>query len=390
MNHYHFSWSWSSLRSLYVLSIFLYFISKHTILGREVTQRNVETTWYPVENFAGLQWESKTCNQVCGPGGNFFSNEPKQNMYVDEDGYLYLSVSYNNGRWESSELIGKESFGYGTYSINIIDASHDFFDKNVVLGFFTYSLDETDHHKEIDIEFSSWSDDDYVAQNEVGQFVIQPYEEEGNMFRFAMNNGVKGTTHSFTWSKDKIEFKSTDANGSLSKEWTNPKSITPTDEKIRLNFWQFRGLPPSDGRTQWVKLDFKYIPPAPASSENTLELASIEDRFEEGFDILFSSSSSDPMFSDFTLFDIFVVQDNWQLDHTYESANLDGTKGQVQTLGNGHYKATFYLNARSASKITITARAYYKASGIHAWKTFPRLTIGKPSSQHICHPAFSF
>ncbi len=123
-----------------------------------------------------------------GPGPNVFSSAETQ-VFIDEEACLPLKIADNgNDQWLSSEVIADTSFGYDIYKFKI-KSRIDSFDVNAVNGLFTwddiakYSTNSSDDYfKEYDIEFNYWSD----PANDVSQYVIQPYYNPGNMFRFPM------------------------------------------------------------------------------------------------------------------------------------------------------------------------------------------------------------
>jgi hypothetical protein len=159
---------------------------------------------------------------------------------------LHLRITNRSGTWYCAEVVSEESFGYAKYTF-YLDGRPDLFDRNVVLGLFTY----LDDYHEIDIEFSGG----YYPNN--SQYVIQPKEEhkdeyiEGdNLHRFQMTLS-KGeySTHYFDWWKDQVHFKSmyeyrsdTD-NSSLIIAEKNldggdvAEIPTPSNEKVHINLW---------------------------------------------------------------------------------------------------------------------------------------------------------
>ncbi|MDP9295965.1 MAG: hypothetical protein M3O88_04625 [Actinomycetota bacterium] len=49
----------------------------------------------------------------------------------------------------------------------------------------------------------------------------------------------------------------------MTRQWTSNRPDVPThgDERAHINFWLFRGAPPSDGRAVNVVLsDFSFVP----------------------------------------------------------------------------------------------------------------------------------
>jgi len=123
-----------------------------------------------------------------GPGPNYFSSE-NSDVYIDNDGRLHLKVTNRDGKWLSTEVISKESFGYGTY-VFYIGSRGDTLDQNIVLGLFTWDDNPNKHinrWNEIDFEFSRWNN----PNNDNFQYVVQPWDwTSGNMYRFNIDNSI--------------------------------------------------------------------------------------------------------------------------------------------------------------------------------------------------------
>ncbi|MFM7722924.1 MAG: hypothetical protein ACKO7C_07960, partial [Bacteroidota bacterium] len=111
-----------------------------------------------VVNFAGRKWDVKYSNTPVGPGPNNFSRL-YDDVWVDENGYLHLTIAKHGDTWYSSEVVGQDNLGYGTY-IFTIQADPMSFSENVVFGLFTWDNNTllTDGNSEVDIEFSKWGD----------------------------------------------------------------------------------------------------------------------------------------------------------------------------------------------------------------------------------------
>ena len=115
-------------------------------------------------SFSGYSWYVENSAQPVNPGPNCWSNSP-ENVWVDENGWLHLKITYSNGHWYCAELTSTRTFGYGTYAFYTASRI-DTLDKNVVLGLFAYK----DDSHEVDIEFSKWGILDYSN----GWFTVQP------------------------------------------------------------------------------------------------------------------------------------------------------------------------------------------------------------------------
>lgn len=215
--------------------------------------------------FASHNWAVKVGNNL-GPGPNNFSDSVN-NVRIDENGYLHLKITYRNGQWYCSEIISDESFGYGTY-VFTVSSRVDLLDKNIVLGLFTWDTFAPQYHyREIDFEFSRWQD----PANDIGQYVIQPWDTAGNMFRFDIDYTGQSvtTTHVMTWRPEGIYLKSyfgdfmlapPSENGIRDWYYTGSDNPPPGGENVRMNFWLIRGDPPGDGlESEVVIKDFQFL-----------------------------------------------------------------------------------------------------------------------------------
>lgn len=237
--------------------------------------------------FAGHTWAVKYGDSV-GPGPNYFSDSV-ENVRVDPDGDLHLKITYANNRWYCSEIISEESFGYGTYVYTLATGVDEFSDNNIVLGLFTWDNNAPQYHyREIDFEFGALLD----PYHRDSQYVIQPYETGGNLYRFRMNDtgGTVTTTHVMTWRAEGIYFKSYYGDFSLApapesviREWyyTGPDNPPPGGENVRMNFWLVLGLPPTQGlESEAVIKDFQFLTgisdqPGDINNDGVVDLADL-------------------------------------------------------------------------------------------------------------------
>ncbi|NDV61907.1 glycoside hydrolase family 16 protein [Puniceicoccales bacterium CK1056] len=217
-------------------------------------------------HFSGYDWDVKTSGGfLFGPGPNVFSDD-LENVWVDAEGKLHLRITYRDGQWRCAEVISNDSFGYGTYRF-YVDSPVDALDPNVVLGLFTWSDDPAYSYREIDVEITRWGD----AQDPTNaQFVVQPWNNPGNLVRYTIPQGSAPTTHSFDWQADQIAFASHDGAYApppdvtpLLTQWTytGPDIPVPGDEQVRINLWLVSGLEPIDGEEVEVVISrFVFIP----------------------------------------------------------------------------------------------------------------------------------
>lgn len=217
--------------------------------------------------FAGYQWDVKA--GFGNPGNNFWSND-STDIWVDEFGKLNLTLTPKNAeRWYGTELISKDTFGYGTYTF-YLDADPSLFDPHVVAGIFLYK----DELNEIDIEFSRWGDDENY---QFGNYVIQPAENPGNQFRFPVITSGSYTTHQIIWMPDMVYFSSWHGHYSQPREdniiaqWQYTGEHVPKQEGLRLffNLWLFRGIAPKTTKREKITINnFTFEPAAIDASIN--------------------------------------------------------------------------------------------------------------------------
>lgn len=99
--------------------------------------------------FSGYSWYVKSSgSETLGPGSCYFSDS-SQNVFINDQGYLILSITHNGMHWSCAEIICLEEMGYGTYTFELASDPSSI-DKNAVLGLFTWA-DNVKHNKEIDI-----------------------------------------------------------------------------------------------------------------------------------------------------------------------------------------------------------------------------------------------
>ncbi|MBZ4192143.1 glycoside hydrolase family 16 protein [Niabella beijingensis] len=211
----------------------------------EAPEKDTPSSSPRVITFAGHEWEVKSsAKEKLGPGPNYFSDS-EENVWVDGTGRLHLRITYRNGKWLCAGITLLKSFSYGRYVFEM-GSRTDTLDKNIVGGLFTYKNDT----QEIDIEFSKWS----VTGNIDAQFAVQPSNRTGNKKRFYLDQDSDVTTHWFNWQQDRIDFASyygamtdTAATNTIQK-WTYTGNDIPpdTDEKVKINLWLFKGVPPSN------------------------------------------------------------------------------------------------------------------------------------------------
>ena len=208
-----------------------------------------------VINFSGFEWiVTDSDDKQVGPGPNYFSDS-EENVWVDENGRLHLKITSRNGNWFCSRVELAKHTGYGRY-IFYVSTRPDSLDRQVVWGLYTYKNDT----EEIDIEFSRWG----FEGNQEAQYAIQPSYKIGNKARFRMNLEGTFSTHLFDWTKKRIDFASYHGHRKYPVNETEiiarwryyGDDIPPdSDERLKMNLWLFRGIPPADGEETEVVID---------------------------------------------------------------------------------------------------------------------------------------
>jgi len=235
-------------------------LKKHALASVTIVREPVSRTI----RFSGYDWYVKAGKNRLGPGPNYFSSEPK-NVWVDNRGRLHLRIVSRGGRWYCSEVSTANVLGYGTYTFTLASRV-DQLDKNVVLGLFTWDDTSSEHaNREIDIEFSRWGED--VAQN--AQYVVQPWDTEGNRLRFDLALSSVFSTHSFKWSAHNVLFSSHQGHpptlGDEIEAWSYAGADVPPEGlgDARINLWLTGGTPPSDGQSVEIVVEsFSFTPGA--------------------------------------------------------------------------------------------------------------------------------
>lgn len=189
-----------------------------------------------------------------GPGPNLFSPDPKD-VWLDGKG-LHLTIKNRGGVWRSTQVVLEKPLGYGTYRFTL-GSRVDTLDPQAVLGLFTWDDDEADAHRELDFEFSRWSD--RLRSN--GQFVVQPYDRLGNIVRFEMPP-VATSVHQFEWLPESVAFSSRTREGKILAEHVFASGLPrPGKEQAMINLWLNEGKPPLDGKPIEVIISrFEFIP----------------------------------------------------------------------------------------------------------------------------------
>ncbi len=208
-----------------------------------------------------------------GPGPNSFSTAASA-IWVDPSGKLHMTIQKVGNAWYSTEVILEEALGYGDY-IFTTRGRLDTLDPHTVLGMFLWEYGACynpadgwwNPYNEIDIEYSRWN----VPGNPVGQYVAQPYDTPGNIFRFdRVFSTDEVTSHAFRWLPNRVEYRSwrggpgDESPSTLTSSWTyvGQQLPRPEEPRVHVNLWQFAGSPSTN---QEVVFDsFTFVPPCSA------------------------------------------------------------------------------------------------------------------------------
>ena len=249
------------------------------LLGLGCKQSNPEDVLGRVGDevrFAGRMWDVKWGLEPMGPGPNMFSRL-YDDVWVDENGWLHLTIAEHDGVWYSSEVIGRDNLGYGTYTWTI-QADPMSFSENVVFGLFTWddSTFYTDGNSEVDIEFAKWGDTLSTAPT---TFSVQPvsfggFFAERTREREIAEEDLRGvTTHTFTWTDTLItwaSFKGDKAEGTPIATWDFDLNHPP---RVKIDGGQ-TSLPiviPSPGVNTNARMNLWTLPYSAIGPNNQLE-----------------------------------------------------------------------------------------------------------------------
>ncbi len=220
--------------------------------------------------FAGALWTVKAADVPVGPGPNYFSANTND-VFVDDAGRLHLRVVYRDGAWRCTEVISAFVPDYGMYLMTVTGRV-DLLDQNVTFGFFTWDTAAPQfHYREIDIEVSRWGQ----TVNSNAQFVVQPWDTPGNLYRYNMNLSADAvSTHGFIWGPAAVYYQSLHGRhaqipgpgADQIATWTYAGADVPPagGGEFRFNLWINTGTAPANGLPAEVIIEsFRYNIPEP-------------------------------------------------------------------------------------------------------------------------------
>lgn len=164
-----------------------------------------------VVNFSGYVWDVKINEYAVGPGPNYFSRF-YEDIYIDENGYLHMRIAEHDGKWYSTEIVGRDTLGYGKYTW-VMQADLENIPENITVGLFTWDNESffAEANSEVDIEFSKWGNPDLATtlHYSVQPVAFGPTYPERTHNAFTEPGDLVGvTTHVFTWTDTLIEWRS--------------------------------------------------------------------------------------------------------------------------------------------------------------------------------------
>jgi hypothetical protein len=216
-------------------------------------------------DFAGRTWDVKSgyCSigNTAGPGPNYWCGD-EEDLWIDGQGRLHMRINYKS----SLSAYGCVSIktlvsGCGVYRYTVTDGpsgTPDSFDKNVVLGLFTYETNATYDNYEIDVEISDWGDPTPNANLWFSTW----QDETPTSDDFLVEFGTGAVEHTFVWQPSAILFTSTKDDVLIGDGVRTGSDVYPCPTEpiyARINFWLMSGLSPSSEQ-EVVIGDFEFTP----------------------------------------------------------------------------------------------------------------------------------
>ncbi|MEP7059256.1 MAG: hypothetical protein ABI828_00875 [Actinomycetota bacterium] len=196
-------------------------------------------------HWSGQAWDVENSAGAVGPGPNHFSDDTR-NVWVDGRGRLHVAITHRAGGWQCAEISSAHASGFGTYRFRV-EGDAETLDPNIVLGLFTWDNSPGEHHRELDIEWSRWGD---ASDQKTAGFTVQPYQHAGNRHRYLQPSAAPVSDQVFTWRPASVAFGAYAVPGAEISRWTyrGPDVPAPGKAHVHLNFWLFRGDPPTNAQ----------------------------------------------------------------------------------------------------------------------------------------------
>ncbi|HWS87669.1 MAG TPA: glycoside hydrolase family 16 protein [Pyrinomonadaceae bacterium] len=211
----------------------------------------------PMLQFAGYEWRIRTAPSSRGDTMNLYD---PANAWTDADGALHLRIAGEPGRWTCAEVALTRSFGYGTYTFVVRDASQ--LEPAAVLAMFTWDYSGAEaSNREMDVEISRWGDP--ASKN--AQYVVQPFHVPANVARFDAPAGA--LTHSFRWEPGRVTFRTVRGVANAPRPEVVSEHVftsgvpVPGVETVRIAFYVFGQTGQSLRKGAEVVVEkFEYLP----------------------------------------------------------------------------------------------------------------------------------
>ena len=188
----------------------------------------------------GITWDCKYGSGM-GPGNNYWSASGN-NVWIDDQNRLHLTIKKTGTKWYCTEVQSQKLYKYGTFKWKISSPIFTF-DKNSVLGLFTY----VDDNHEIDIETTRWQQN----SNNLLWYTVQPCDITGNSVGFLQSTKTTYDGHDMTvqfdWQPTYVHFTSWDNTGKVIADMNYTGASVPhVGQKLMMNLWL--RAPPSNRR----------------------------------------------------------------------------------------------------------------------------------------------
>lgn len=218
-----------------------------------------EIVYYEEIFFSGMWWGVKNAKDMrVGPQYNLFSNS-SNDIWVDEQDRLHLTITEHNGEWYCTEVIGSSiAQGYGAY-IFCLEGSIDEIDKNVILGLFTYQCGSDYNHREKDIEFAD------LGENNI-EYVVQPVVVK----KWKLEQDGPSSKHMIVWQPERIIFLSFEQSCEDHYSLGDIKALCvyqgkylhpPGSERVHMNLYlKANTVPESGERVEVIISNFEFMP----------------------------------------------------------------------------------------------------------------------------------